>query len=101
MSATERRKGAGGEREVAKLLTEAGFPCVRNGRNGVTSDDLRHGIPGVHIEVKRRERLNVSAAMAQASRDADGRSPIVVHRRSHEPWLATVQLSDLLEWWDA
>lgn len=58
------------------------------------------GIPGVHIEVKRVERLNVSQAMAQAVRDAekfnDG-APALFHRRSREPWLVTMRLSDWLE----
>lgn len=99
MSATQRRKGADAEREVAQLLTAAGFPCVRTGRNGVTADDLQHSLAGVHLEVKRRERLNVSEAMEQAIRDAGVRSPVVIHRRSREPWLATVLLSDLLRWW--
>ncbi len=99
MSASQRRKGARGELEVAELLTRAGFPCSRNGRNGITADDLAHSIPGVHLEVKRVERLNVPAAMAQAKRDAGIRSPVVLHRRSRDEWLATVRLEDLLEWW--
>ena len=99
MGKSEREKGAAGEREVAKLLNEAGFVTSRNARNGLSTDDLAHTIPGIHIEVKRRERLNVSEAMQQALRDAHGRTPVVVHRRSRETWLATVRLSDLLEWW--
>ena len=58
------------------------------------------GLPGVHVEVKRVERLNISQAMAQAVRDAerfkDG-SPAVFHRRNREGWLVTMQLSDWLE----
>lgn len=57
------------------------------------------GLPGVHVEVKRVERLNISQAMAQAVRDAerfkDG-SPAVFHRRNREGWLVTMQLSDWL-----
>lgn len=58
------------------------------------------GLPGVHIECKRVERLNISQAMAQAIRDAerfkDG-SPAVFHRRNREGWLVTMQLSDWLD----
>ena len=58
------------------------------------------GLPGVHIECKRVERLNISQAMAQAVRDAekfhDG-APTVFHRRNREGWLVTMQLSDWLE----
>lgn len=57
------------------------------------------GLPGVHVECKRVERLNVSQAMAQAVRDAerfqDG-APAVFHRRNREPWLVTMQLEDWL-----
>lgn len=55
------------------------------------------GLEGIHIEVKRVERLNVPEAMMQAIRDAerfqDG-APTLFHRRSREPWLVTMQLSD-------
>ena len=58
------------------------------------------GLPDIHIEVKRVERLNISAAMAQAARDAsrfqDG-APTVFHRRSREPWLVTQRLEDWLK----
>ena len=55
------------------------------------------GLPGIHIEVKRRERLNVPEAMKQAQRDSerfkDG-APTVFHRRSRESWLVTMRLVD-------
>ena len=58
------------------------------------------GLPGVHIECKRVERLNISQAMVQAARDAekfqDG-APTVFHRRNREPWLVTMQLVDWME----
>ena len=57
------------------------------------------GLPGIHMEVKRVERLNVSEAMKQATRDAerfhDG-APAVFHRRNREPWLVTMKLEDWL-----
>lgn len=60
------------------------------------------GLPGVHIECKRVERLNISQAMAQAVRDAerfqDG-APAVFHRRNREPWLVTMRLEDWLDIW--
>lgn len=46
------------------------------------------------------ERLNLGDAMGQAVRDAarfhDG-APTVFHRRSRQPWLVTMQLSDWLQ----
>lgn len=56
------------------------------------------GLERVRFEVKRVERLNVSEAMKQAQRDAAVRVPVVVHRRSREPWLVTLKLEDWLEW---
>lgn len=57
------------------------------------------GLPGVHIEVKRVERLNISEAMTQSIRDAerfqDG-APAVFHRRNRQPWLVTMRLEDWL-----
>ena len=99
MGRASREKGAEAEREVARILTANGYVVSRNARNGLSTDDLAHTIPGVHLEIKRRERLNVSEAMGQAARDAGSRCPVVVHRRSREPWLATVLLTDLIEWW--
>ena len=58
------------------------------------------GVPGIHPEVKRVERLNVPEAMAQAVRDAsrfgDG-IPTLFHRRNRSPWLVTMQLEDWLK----
>lgn len=57
------------------------------------------GLPGVHIEVKRVERLNITEAMAQAIRDAQrfqNGAPAVFHRRNRQPWLVTMRLSDWL-----
>lgn len=57
------------------------------------------GLPGVHIERKRVERLNVLEAMEQAVRDAekfkDG-TPTLFHRRNRKPWLVTMRLEDWL-----
>ena len=54
------------------------------------------GLPGVHIEVKRVERLNLHAAMEQSIRDAKGDIPIVVHRMSREPWMVTMRFEDFM-----
>ena len=55
-------------------------------------------IPGIHIEVKRTERLSLYPAMRQAIEDAGaGKVPVVFHRQNHEDWLAIVRLNDLPE----
>lgn len=94
------RKGADGERELAELLRERGYQIERGGSLSFGERPDLYGLPGVHIECKRVERLNVSEAMKQAVRDAarfhDG-APTVFHRRSREPWLVTMRLSDWLQ----
>ena len=68
-----------------------------------TKPDL-YGLRGVHIEVKRRERLDLSKAMTQAEADArkfnDG-FPAVFSRRSGECWRVTMNLNDWLALYDA
>lgn len=94
---TSQRKGAGGERELAALLQRYGYEVRRGGSLSYgTLPDL-YGLEGVHIEVKRVERLNIAEAMKQAERDAerfkDG-FPTVFHRRNREGWLVTMRFSD-------
>lgn len=99
MGKASQRKGRAAEIELAKLLQAHGYD-VEPGRAQSYGEvpDLS-GLPGVHVEVKRVERLNISQAMAQAERDAerfqDG-APAVFHRRSREPWLVTMRLEDWL-----
>ena len=90
-------KGRAGELELSRILRGCGYD-VQPGRAvsyGATPDIS--GLPGIHIEVKRVERLNVPEAMKQAVRDAekfhDG-APTLFHRRSREPWLVTMRLQD-------
>ena len=97
---SSQRKGAEGERELAALLREYGYPVERGGSLSFGEVPDLTGLPGVHIEVKRVERLNVTAAMAQAERDSerfhDG-LPAVFHRRNRQGWLVTMRLSDWME----
>lgn len=100
MSAAARRKGAEAEREVARLLRDAGWPAARrsaDGRSQTGRGDLAGGPAGVHLEVKRQERLNVAAAVRQATADADPLDlPIVIHRPARCGWMATLPLEDVL-----
>lgn len=94
-----RAKGVRAERELARLLSDAGFPARRGQQRagGADSPDVVCPTLPFHFEVKRTERLRIHEAMAQARRDADGQIPVVVHRRSREPWLAVIALEDLLQ----
>ena len=63
------------------------------------------GLPGIHVECKRVEKLNLLDAMGQAMRDAkDGELPTVFHRRDWYEWLVTMRLEDwfsLFREWEA
>ena len=97
---SSQRKGAGGERELAALLREYGYPVERGGSLSFGEVPDLTGLPGVHVECKRNERLNVPEAMAQAVRDAekfgDG-APTVFHRRNRSGWLVTMRLPDWMK----
>lgn len=99
MGKSSQRKGADGERELAAILREHGYDIERGGSQTYGEVPDLMGLPGVHIEVKRVERLNVPEAMAQAIRDAArfGGAPSLFHRRSRSPWLVTMQLTDWLK----
>ena len=100
MGRSQQRKGAAGERELAALLSAAGYECQRGGSLsfGEIPDVL--GLPGIHIGCKRVEKLNVGEAMEQAIRDSermlDG-LPALFHRRNRKPWLVTMRLEDWLK----
>ena len=65
MSINSRSKGAKGERELAKILREYGYPCRRGQQySGANGDADVVGLPNIHIEVKRRERLEIYSAIA-------------------------------------
>lgn len=91
------RKGADGEREIANLLRAEGYEIDRGGTTSFGTVPDLSGLPGIHIEVKRREKLNILEAMQQAIDDAakfkDG-APALFHRRNRAPWLVTMLFTD-------
>ena len=94
------KKGARGERELAELLREQGYFVERGGTQSYGSKPDLYGLPGIHIECKRVEHLNIQEAMDQSCRDSkkfrDG-LPAVFHRRSRSPWLVTMLFSDWIK----
>lgn len=94
-----RTKGKRGELEVAKILRERGYDSRRGQqfKGSPDSPDVT-GLPGFHLEVKRVEQLRLKDAMEQSKRDAgEDEVPLVVHRKSREPWYVTVSLDDFLD----
>ena len=93
-----RNKGAAGERELARKLTELGYPSRRGQQySGVNGDADVVGLPHIHIECKRVERLNLEDAMAQSISDAKQEFPTVFHRKNNHQWLVTMRLDDWIQ----
>lgn len=100
MGRMSKRKGAAGEREAAAKLNEVLGTNLHRGRQyhgGPESPDLAGDLPGLHLEVKRCEKLSLYKAMAQARQDAaTDEVPAVVHRANNKPWLIAVEVDDLI-----
>lgn len=96
-----REKGAAGERELAQILRAYGFEARRGQQfSGANGDPDVVGMPGVHIECKRVEKLNLYEAMAQSINDARiGETPVVMHRKNREEWLVTMRLGDFIKFY--
>lgn len=95
-----RQKGARGERELAKVLTEYGYPARRGQQfNGLEGDDVVClPLDKFHIECKLVEALNIQKAIEQSKKDADiSQYPVVMHKRNRTEWLCTLPLKDFLE----
>lgn len=94
-----REKGKRGERSLASKLRDYGYDARRSQQYaGINGDADVVGLPYIHIECKRVERLNLYDAMAQSRADArQGELPTVMHRRNFSDWLVTMKLDDWME----
>ena len=93
-----RQKGARGERQWRDELRANGYQARRGQQfsgSPESPDVVCPDLAGIHFEVKAVERLNVHEAFAQAERDAQGKVPVVAHRRNFWPWLVTMEASVL------
>lgn len=100
MPINSRRKGAEGERELAKVLQEYGYTEAKRGQQfcGINGNaDVIDALPHIHIECKRVERLNLYEAMKQAKRDSKDKFPAVFHRKNRSNWLVTMELPDFMK----
>ena len=99
MGKMSREKGKRGERELASKLRGYGYDCRRGQQYcGANGDADIIGLPGLHIECKRVERLDLYGALSQAKADArEGEIPIVAHRRNDCEWVMIVPLSGFME----
>lgn len=97
MPRASQRKGRRAEIELCKILKRHGVETVRPGKplNFGKEPDVV-GLPGIHVEVKRREHVELSTALRQAKEDATyfGGLPAVFHRGNREKWRVTMDLED-------
>ena len=100
MGLSSQIKGANGERELVSLLKSHGYNVERGGSLTYGTKPDIEGLPGIHIECKRVEKLDISKAMEQAQRDSlkfkDG-APTVFHRKNYGDWLVTMRFEDWIE----
>ncbi len=97
MPLNSKTKGSKGELDAAKELSRLFGTACRRGQqySGLEGRDVV-GMDGVHVEVKRKEKMNLYTSVEQAVNDAtEGDVPLVLHRRNRKPWLAIVRLDDL------
>ena len=98
-----RTKGKRGELEAAKLLKKYGYDARRGQQfSGANGDADVVGLPGIHIEVKRVEKLNIENAVDQAIRDSrEDEKPAVLHRKNRRKWLVTMPFDEWIELYQA
>jgi len=101
MGKSSQRKGRAAELELVRILKANGYDDVRPGEPvsfGAEADIV--GLKDIHVECKRRETVNLTAALKQAAADAerfgDG-LPCVFHRANRESWRVTMDLDSWLE----
>lgn len=94
-----KQKGARGERELSSKLKEHGF-STRRGQQycGANGDADVIGLPNIHIECKRVEKLNIYDAVSQAKADSkEHELPAVFHRKDRCEWLVTMTFDDWMK----
>ena len=101
MPVKSRQKGKRTELQLAHKLEEVmGWKARRTQQNNGAagdSDVVIEELPQVFLESKAVEKLNVQAAMDRAAEDAaaEGKIPVLAHKRNRKEWLMTIRLSDM------
>jgi len=99
MGKASREKGKRGERELASILREEYGYSARRGQQyaGANGDADVVGLPKLHIECKRVEKLNIYDAVDQANRDRNEHElAAVFHRKNNCGWLVTMPLTHFM-----
>lgn len=93
-----RAKGGRGEREIVEILNAHGYDTHRSPHSGAL-EWARGDIVGApwHIEVKFVEAARIWDWCKQAEEQAGKKIPLVMFRRSREPWRVCLRLGDFLK----
>lgn len=102
MAINSKQKGARFERQLASLFRDHGYTESRRtaqycGNTGDASDVV--GLPGIHIEAKHQERMQLYDWMEQAKRDSKGSEnlPVVFHKKNNAEILVTMRFDDFMQ----
>lgn len=99
-----KQKGARFELEIAHYLQDHGYPEAHRtaqhcGKTGDAGDV--EGIPGLHVECKHVEKLNLYSAYHQAVRDNNAKNngdiPVVIHKKNRETVMVSLSLDDFIK----
>lgn len=92
-----RNKGKRYELELAAKLRQYGYDARRGQQySGANGDPDVTGLPGIHIEAKRRQKIgNLYEWMAQSVHDArDGEIPTIFCRGDHSETMVVMRFDD-------
>ena len=99
MAVNSKQKGSRFERLLASKFRENGYTESRRtaqycGNTGEASDVV--GLPGIHVEAKHQERMQLYDWMEQAKRDSKGTGniPAVFHKKNNHEILVTMRFDD-------
>lgn len=103
MPINSKAKGARFERTLASRFRDYGYKARRTaqycGNTGDASDVV--GLPGLHIEAKHQERMQLYEWIGQAKRDAEavGKDvlPAVFHKKNNAEILVTMEFDDFMQ----
>lgn len=102
MAINSKQKGARFERQLAKIFREYGYSESRRtvqycGSSGEAADVI--GLPGIHVEAKHQEKMQLYDWMEQTERDAagGGKLPAVFHKKNNHEILVTMPLDSWME----
>lgn len=93
-----RAKGKRGELEFITTHLVPYWPAAKRNLDQF-GDDKRDcvEVAGIHFQVKRVEKLNIWAALDQATAEADAHDlPVVAFRRNRSPWFGALEMSELV-----